>query len=311
MQVARGLKRGDVLEYSLKQLRSGLSLAIVANIIWGVAALFWVETRPVDPVDVVAHRAIWTLPIATVFLLFARRLRSTWSLIRVGSTFLWSLLAAGLLSVNWGVFVYAVTAGRATEASLGYFMLPLLTIVVGRVVFHEALGVTQRVAIGLAIVAVLVQVFSYGSLPWISLAVSSSFGFYGAIRKKISADTIQGLFIETLCMFPFALAWFWVTGGAGMGIYGWKVDMFLILSGVYTAAPLLTYIAAARLLPLSVVGYTSYLGPSLQLLVAQTVLGETIDFVTVVSFGLVWLGVLMVSGRGLLQMRRRRIGGDT
>jgi len=299
------------LEYSLQQLRSGLSLAIVANVIWGVAALFWVETRPVDAVDVVAHRAIWTLPIATLILLFARRLRSTWSLMRVGSTFFWSLMAASLLSVNWGVFVYAVTVGRATEASLGYFMLPLLTIVVGRVVFEEALGGVQRFAIGLAIVAVLVQLFSYGSLPWISLAVSSSFALYGAIRKKIAADTIQGLFIETLCMFPFALAWFYITDGAGLGVYGWKVDMFLILSGIYTAAPLLTYIAAARLLPLSVVGYTSYLGPSLQLLVAQTVLGETIDFVTVVSFGLVWLGVLMVSGRGLLQMRRRRIGGDT
>ncbi len=273
------------LEYSVQQLRTGLSLAIVANVIWGVAALFWVETRPVDAVDVVAHRAIWTLPIATMILLFAR--------------------------VNWGVFVYAVTVGRATEASLGYFMLPLLTIVVGRVVFEEALGGVQRVAIGLAIVAVLVQLFSYGSLPWISLAVSSSFALYGAIRKKIAADTIQGLFIETLCMFPFALAWFSMTGGAGLGVYGWKVDMFLILSGVYTAAPLLTYIAAARLLPLSVVGYTSYLGPSLQLLVAQTVLGETIDFVTVVSFGLVWLGVLMVSGRGLLQMRRRRMGSNT
>ena len=296
------------LEYSPQQLRSGLSLAIVANIIWGVAALFWIETRPVDAVDVVAHRAIWTLPIATLILLFARRLRSTWSLVRVGSTFLWSLLAACLLSVNWGVFVYAVAVGRATEASLGYFMLPLLTILVGRLVFHEALGLTQRVAIGLAIVAVLVQVFSYGSLPWISLAVSSSFALYGAIRKKIAADTIQGLFIETLCMFPFALAWLLITGGAGMGIHGWKVDMFLFLSGFYTAAPLLTYIAAARLLPLSVVGYTSYLGPSLQLLVAQTVLGESIDIVTVLSFGLVWLGVLLVSGRGLLQMRRRRKG---
>ena len=272
------------------------------------AALFWIETRPVDAVDVVAHRAIWTLPIATLILLFARRLRSTWSLVRVGSTFLWSLLAACLLSVNWGVFVYAVAVGRATEASLGYFMLPLLTILVGRLVFHEALGLTQRVAIGLAIVAVLVQVFSYGSLPWISLAVSSSFALYGAIRKKIAADTIQGLFIETLCMFPFALAWLLITGGAGMGIHGWKVDMFLFLSGFYTAAPLLTYIAAARLLPLSVVGYTSYLGPSLQLLVAQTVLGESIDIVTVLSFGLVWLGVLLVSGRGLLQMRQRRKG---
>lgn len=293
------------LEYTSQQLRAGLSLAIFANVIWGVSALFWVQTQPVGAIDVVAHRAIWCLPVATAILIFAGRLRTTWDLMQIGSTFWWSLLAAALLSVNWGVFVYAVIMGRATEASLGYFMLPLLTIVVGRLVFHETLDLAQRVAIALAICAVAVQLFSYGSLPWVSLTVASSFALYGAIRKKIAADTIQGLFIETLCMSPFAVFWLLVTAGAGMGIHGWKVDIFLLLSGLYTAAPLLTYIAAARLLPLSVVGYTSYLGPSLQLLVAQTVLGESIDTVTVISFGLVWLGVVLVSGRGLLKMSRR------
>lgn len=293
------------MEYSAQQLRYGLSLAIVANIIWGLAALFWIETKPVDAIDVVAHRAIWSLPIALMIVLLTGRLRSTWALMRVPSTFFWSLLAAALLSMNWGVFVYAVTVGRATEASLGYFMLPLLTIAVGRLVFHETLGTTQRLAIALAIFAVGIQLFSYGALPWISLVVSISFALYGVIRKKIAADTIQGLFIETLCMSPFALAWLWITGGGGVGIHGWRVDTFLLLAGVYTTAPLLTYIAAARLLPLSVVGYTSYLGPSLQLLVAQTVLGETIDVVTMMSFSFVWLGVLLVSGGGLVRMRRR------
>ncbi|MDA8553993.1 EamA family transporter RarD [Luminiphilus sp.] len=293
------------MEYSAQQLRYGLTLAIVANIIWGLAALFWIETKPVDAIDVVAHRAIWSLPIALMIVLLTGRLRSTWALMRVPSTFFWSLLAAVLLSMNWGVFVYAVTVGRATEASLGYFMLPLLTIAVGRLVFHETLGTTQRLAIALAIFAVGIQLFSYGALPWISLVVSISFALYGVIRKKIAADTIQGLFIETLCMSPFALAWLWITGGGGVGIHGWRVDTFLLLAGVYTTAPLLTYIAAARLLPLSVVGYTSYLGPSLQLLVAQTVLGETIDVVTMVSFSFVWLGVLLVSGGGLVRMRRR------
>ncbi|MBT6351337.1 MAG: EamA family transporter RarD [Halieaceae bacterium] len=293
------------MEYSAQQLRYGLTLAIVANIIWGLAALFWIETKPVDAIDVVAHRAIWSLPIALMIVLLTGRLRSTWALMRVPSTFFWSLLAAALLSMNWGVFVYAVTVGRATEASLGYFMLPLLTIAVGRLVFHETLGITQRLAIALAIFAVGIQLFSYGALPWISLVVSISFALYGVIRKKIAADTIQGLFIETLCMSPIALAWLWITGGGGVGIHGWRVDTFLLLAGVYTTAPLLTYIAAARLLPLSVVGYTSYLGPSLQLLVAQTVLGETIDVVTMVSFSFVWLGVLLVSGGGLVRMRRR------
>ena len=116
---------------------------------------------------------------------------------------------------------------------------------------------------------------------------------------------MQGLFIETLCMAPFALGWLWLTGGAGLGQHGLKVDSFLLLAGVYTTAPLLTYIAASRLLPLSVVGLTSYLGPSLQLLVAQTALGESIDTATATSFALVWMGVLLVSGQGLARFRKR------
>jgi chloramphenicol-sensitive protein RarD len=293
------------LDYSGQQLKMGLSLAVIANIIWGVAALYWIETQPVRAVDVVAHRAIWSLPIATGILLWMRRLPATWVLIKNRKTLLWSALGTLLLSSNWGVFVYAVNAGRATEASLGYFMLPLLTIIVGKFVFQETLSTAHRLAIALAVAAVVLQVAAYGSLPWVSLVVSTSFALYGAIRKNIVADSMQGLFIETLCMAPFALGWLWVTGGAGMGAHGLRVDMFLLLAGVYTTAPLLTYIAAARLLPLSIVGFTSYLGPTLQLLVAQTALGESIDLVTAASFGLVWIGVVLVSGQGLLRARRQ------
>ena len=237
-------------------------------------------------------------------LILAGRLSATWALLKQLKTLLWSLLGTVLLSLNWGVFVYAVSTGRATEASLGYFMLPLLTIIVGRVVFQEVLGLAQRIAVALALCAVLMQIASFGSLPWVSLVVSSSFALYGAMRKKIEADTMQGLFIETLCMAPFALAWLWATGGAGMGQHDIKVDVFLLMAGIFTAAPLLTYVAASRLLPLNIVGLTSYLGPSLQLLVAQTLLGESIDLVTAFSFALVWLGVLLVSGQGVMKRKR-------
>ena len=276
----------------------------MANIIWGVSALYWIETDPVSPADVVAHRAIWSLPVAALVLILAGRLSATWALLKQLKTLLWSLLGTVLLSLNWGVFVYAVSTGRATEASLGYFMLPLLTIIVGRVVFQVVLGMAQRIAVALALCAVLMQIVSFGSLPWVSLVVSSSFALYGAMRKKIEADTMQGLFIETLCMAPFALAWLWATGGAGMGQHGIKVDVFLLMAGIFTTAPLLTYVAASRLLPLNIVGLTSYLGPSLQLLVAQTLLGESIDLVTAFSFALVWLGVLLVSGQGVMKRKR-------
>ena len=292
-------------QYTAQELKTGLSLAVIANVIWGVAALYWVETAPVRPQDVVAHRAIWSLPVAAAVLIWAGRMRATWLLVRVPSLLAWSALGTVLLSLNWGVFVYAVSNGRATEASLGYFMLPLLTILVGKVAFKEVMGTAQWIAVLLAVVAVTLQLWACGSLPWISLVVASSFALYGAIRKKIVADTMEGLFIETLCMAPFALGWLWLTGGAGMGQHGLKVDSFLLLAGVYTTAPLLTYIAASRLLPLNVVGFTAYLGPSLQLLVAQTALGESIDTATATSFALVWMGVLLVSGQGLARFRKR------
>jgi chloramphenicol-sensitive protein RarD len=294
-----------VLQYSPDQLRTGLTLAVVANIIWGVAALYWIETQPVAPVDVVAHRAVWSFPIALLMLVILGRVRETLELFKSMATLAWSVLATLLLSINWGVFVYAVTEGRATEASLGYFMLPLLTVMLGSLVFKETLGRAQRAAIVMAITAVVLQLVAYGSLPWISLVVSSSFAMYGAIRKNIRADTLQGLFLETLCMAPFALLWLWLTNGAGMGAHGIKVDLFLMLAGIYTTAPLLTYVAASRLLPLNVVGLTSYLGPTMQLLVAQTVLGETIDTVTLISFALVWVGVLLVSSQGIAGLWRR------
>ena len=292
------------MDVSAQQLRKGLALAVMANIIWGVSALYWIETDPVSPADVVAHRAIWSLPVAAMVLILASRLSATWALLKQLKTLLWSLLGTVLLSLNWGVFVYAVSTGRATEASLGYFMLPLLTIIVGKVVFQEVLGLAQCIAVALALCAVLIQIVSFGSLPWVSLVVSSSFALYGAMRKKIEADTMQGLFIETLCMAPFALAWLWATGGAGMGQHGMKVDVFLLMAGMFTTAPLLTYVAASRLLPLNIVGLTSYLGPSLQLLVAQTLLGESIDLVTALSFALVWLGVLLVSGQCVIKRER-------
>jgi len=303
------LNREPVLEVSSQQLRTGLLLAVIANLIWGLAALFWSETALVSPVDVVAHRAVWSLPVALLALLWVGRLRTTLSLLRVPRILLWSALGTLLLALNWGVFVYAVFAGRATDASLGYFMLPLLTVLVGKLAFDEVLGAAQRIAICLAISAVVIQLIAHGSLPWISLVVSTSFALYGAIRKKIEADTLQGLFIEMLCMAPFALTWLWMTDGAGLGQHGLRVDIFLLLGGIYTTAPLLTYIAATRLLPLKIVGLTSYLGPSLQLLVAQTLLGETIDAVTAASFGLVWVGVLLASGQGLLRLQRRPLRG--
>lgn len=252
-----------------------------------------------------AHRALWTLPATLLVLIVMARVRSSLALFVKPKVIMWGLLASALLAVNWGTFLYAVTSEKATEASLGYFMLPLLTIAVGMVVFGERPKRAQQIAIGLAILAVSLQLLAYGKLPWVSLTVALTFAVYGAIRKQIEADAIEGLFLEALCMAPFAAVWLVVYQGAGMGVHGLKVDLFLIFSGVYTAVPLLTFVAASRMLQLTTIGFLTYVGPSLQLFVAQVVLKEPIDTVTVATFGLVWLGVILVTADAWRQGRRK------
>lgn len=273
----------------------GILLALSANFIWGVAALYWIQTKPVGPIDVMAHRALWTLPVTFLIVLYFGRLNDTLALMRSLKFALWIALAALMLTINWGVYVFAVTNERATEASLGYFMLPLLTIALGIFMLGERPKPVHILAITLAAIAVLVQLLAYGSLPWVSLTLALSFALYGAIRKQISADSMQGLFLESLCMAPFAAIWIFSHAGAGMGMHGLKVDLLLIFAGVFTAAPLLTYVSATRLLPLSTIGLLTYVGPSIQLLVAVFVLKEPVTAVTIATFGLVWLGVIAVS----------------
>lgn len=284
----------------------GILLALIANFIWGIAALYWIQTKPIGPVDVMAHRALWTLPVTFFIVLFFGRLSETLALMRSLKFCFWIALAALMLTINWGVYVFAVTNERATEASLGYFMLPLLTIALGVFMFGERPKPVHILAILLATIAVLVQLFAYGSLPWVSLTLAMSFALYGAIRKQISADSMQGLFLESLCMAPFAAIWILSHDGAGMGVHGLKVDLFLLCAGAFTAAPLLTYVAATRVLALSTIGLLTYVGPTIQLIVALFVLKEPITTITIATFGLVWLGVIAVTVEAGYSARKLR-----
>lgn len=288
------------------QRRLGIALALIANSVWGCAALYWVQTKPVAPLDVLAHRGVWTLPAVLIVLLVAGRFRSTMKLAGDFNTLKYTALAAALISVNWGVFLFAVTNGRATEASLGYFMLPILTAMAGVVVFRETPSRAQWLAMALAVVAVALQLVAVGTLPVISLTLSVSFALYSVIRKKIHADAIQGLFLESLFLMPAGLVWLFMNDGGGMLQYGLRTDLLLVGAGAITAIPLLTHVAAARILPMSTVGLLSYLGPSLQLLVAQTFLGESISLVTGLSFLIVWCGLALIVLDNLRTLRRQR-----
>ena len=287
--------------------RRGTLLGITAYLIWGFAALYWVQTEPVDARDLLAHRAVWSVPVVFVCLLFAGRLATALALFTRPRDLGMLAASAFFSAFNWGVFLWAVTNGHATDASLGYFLLPLINVLLGLTLFGESLDRAQKLAVLFALAAVALQVWNQGGLPLVALGVALSFGLYGAIRKGVNVESMEGLLVETVLMSPLAIAWLVWRDGGGFGEYGMKTDLLLLGSGVITAVPLMTYVAASRLLPLTALGLVFYIGPSMQLLVAVVFLGEPFDRVQLAAFALVWMGLVLVTADMIRQGRRRNL----
>ncbi|MEM1111139.1 MAG: EamA family transporter RarD [Pseudomonadota bacterium] len=290
----------------LTDRQRGLALGICAHMIWGLAALYWVQTEPVSAADLLAHRALWSMPVVLLVLLALGTLRDALAVLRQPRALLIMFCAALSSAGNWGVFLWAVTNEQATQASLGYFLLPLLNVFIGMAIFGERLVGAQKIAVSLAAVAVLVQVAYHGSFPWVAVGLATTFGLYGAIRKGVSIGSVEGFLIETLFMVPFALAWLIYAGGGGLGQHGLRVDAFLLGAGLMTAIPLITYVSSSRLMALTDLGLVFYIGPTVQLIVAVTYLGEPFDRVQLVAFSLVWIGLLIVTADTLRLYRKRK-----
>jgi chloramphenicol-sensitive protein RarD len=275
-------------------------------LIWGVAALYWIQTQPVDARDLLAHRALWSLPFILLCLVIVGRGRlfAALALFRQPRTIGILACAACCSALNWVIFLWAVTHGRAAEASLGYFLLPLVNVAIGLTVFRETIDTPQKLGIAFAVAAVLLQLVYHGGLPWVALALPLSFGLYSAIRKAVRVESLEGALLEALLMAPVAIAWLVYRDGGGLGLYGTRVDLFLLGAGAFTAVPLISYVAASRLLPLTALGLVFYIGPTTQLLVAVVVFGEPLDTVQIIAFGLVWVGLALVT---LDSLRRARV----
>lgn len=284
----------------------GTLLGVTAYLIWGFAALYWVQLQVIDTRDLLAHRVVWTVFAVVLTLMIAGRLGATLRLLRQPRTMAIMAAAAFFSAANWGVFIWAVTHEQAMEASLGYFLLPLINVVIGLTIFGERIDTAQKWGIGFAVAAVLVQVVYYGGLPVVALSLALSFGLYGAIRKGIAIESMEGLLLEALLMLPFAIAWLVYRDGGGFGDHGIKIDLLLIGAGFYSAVPLMTYVAASRLLPLTALGLVFYIGPTAQLIVAYWVFGEPLVPAQMVAFGLVWVGLFVVTADGYRRARRVR-----
>ena len=291
----------------------GVYFALAAYGFWGVAPIYFKLLDQVSVLEILSHRVIWSLALLFGILVYTRQLSSLRiDLHKVGLC----LITAILLSLNWLIFIYAVIDDNIVEASLGYFINPLVSVFLGMIFLRESLRPLQWIAIGMAIFGIVFQLVAYGSLPWISVALAFSFGFYGLIRKSMQLPAIAGLTLETLWMLPVALtylAWIYSHGNYSFGQVGYNIDLLLIMGGVVTSFPLLCFAAAVGRLSLTSVGMIQYLAPSLSLLIAVLLYGEPFGYERQVTFACIWAALLMFSGETLYHHRRinRRLTAET
>ena len=282
-----------------------MAAAIGAYSIWGLFPAFWPLLEPAVPVEVLAHRIMWTAVLMVAVISVTRG----WSQLRALRPRGWAMVAVAgaLITVNWGLYIYAVFAGHVVEAALGYFVSPLVSVLLGVVVLRERLGRVQWAAVALGAAAVVVIAIEAGQLPWIALGLASSFGVYGLLKSMIPLSASAGVTAESLVLAPFAIATlvaFDVSGAGTLTGHGVGHVLLLIVSGPVTAIPLMLYAAAARRVPLSTIGVLMYLNPILQFLWGVLVVGEAMHATRWIGFVLVWVA-LAVFTVDLLRARRK------
>lgn len=281
----------------------GVLFTVLAFIIWGLFPLYWKSLHGIDALQIISHRIVWSGVFVAVILM----LQKNWSWLlpsiknpRVLGVFALSSL---LLSLNWLLYIWAVNENRVVDASLGYFINPLLNVLLGRLFLGEQLSRSQSFAIGLAAIGVLWITIAAGTLPWIALCLGLSFGVYGLLRKKASLPSLEGLALETFLMAPFAIAallWFQFQGHGALGNISWNIDALLMGAGVVTALPLLMFASGARTLKLATVGVIQYIGPTLQLLLGVWLYQEPFGMDRMIGFSLIWTALIIYSASGLM-----------
>ncbi|MDQ3527682.1 MAG: EamA family transporter RarD [Actinomycetota bacterium] len=293
------------------EISRGTAYGLAAYGIWGLFPLFFATLRPAGPVEILAHRVLWTVVVCLIALAVLGQLRWVRRLLR-RPRLVAAVAAAGLLiACNWTIYTFAVLTGHVTEAALGYFLNPLVTVGLGVLVLHETLRVGQWVAVGIGGLAAVYLTFDYGAPPWISLSLALSFASYGLLKKRVGTtlSAWQSLTGESLFVVPFAVAivvWLGVTGASTFTTEGTGHALLLVACGPATALPLLLFAAAARRVPLVTVGLLQFLTPVLQLLCGVLLLGESLPVSRWVGFGLVWIALLVLSVDSLRAAGRAR-----
>ena len=290
--------------------RNGLLSATAAYGLWGLLPAYFVALSPSGPVEILGWRIVLSLIFCVLILAAMRGISRVFGLLSSRRILGWSVVAAALIFVNWAVYVYASLNQFIVEAALGYFINPLVTVGLGVVVLKEKLRPAQWGALGLALVAVIVLAVGYGSVPYISLILAFSFGFYGFVKNRLGpgVKSLDSLTLETLWLSPIAvglLVFVWFQGEFSLGSLGIGHTVLLLMAGAVTSIPLLFFGAAVRRLPLSILGLMQYLAPVLQFLFGVIVMNEPMPPERWAGFGLVWIALIILSADALARSRNR------
>lgn len=284
--------------------REGIAAALAAYTLWGLVPVFFKQLASVPALEIIAHRVLWSLLLLGGVLAVRGRLGAAWMAAQNPRILARVALASTLIVINWLTFVWAVNVNRVLETSLGYFITPLVSVVLAVLVLGERLRTRQWLAVALAACGVALEGWRIGGLPWVSLVLAGSFGLYGLLRKQLPLDAAGGLLLETACAAPVAglyLLWLGAAGQFGSAV---TIDLLLIASGAVTAVPLLLFAVGARRLPLVTLGFLQYVAPSLTFLLAIFYYGEPMDVSRLLAFAAIWTGLALYSTDLLLHRRR-------
>ena len=287
---------------------TGFWSGVAAYTIWGLVPLYWKLLTHVPAIQVLGHRIVWSLAVLIMLVAVLRRGSGRTALASVSRRVVGLYaIAAGLIAVNWFLYIYAVNAGFIVETSLGYYITPLVNVLFGVLFFHERMRPAQWVSIALATTGVVQLTFAYGALPWIAFGLAASFGSYGLAKKKAPLDPVEGLTLETAILAPIAILYLVILHRAGEGAFlrtGAISDALMIGGGVVTTVPLLLFAAAVRTVPLSVIGILQYVGPTLQFLLGVFVYDEPFSHSQLIGFSIVWAALAIYAGDSLRARRR-------
>jgi chloramphenicol-sensitive protein RarD len=273
----------------------GVIAMALACTVWGLSPLFYALLAHVPPMEVLAHRTLWSLLIFAVVLAVQRRLSALPRALDTPRKFGLVALSAAMISVNWFLFIYAVGIGRTLEASLGYYIYPLVAVAIGAVVLGETLGRLQSVAVAIAVVAVVVLTIGLGTPPWISLTLATSFGIYGLLKRWVQAGPVVSVTSEVLLFLPLATGYLiWAASSGGLTISTRDLVLF-VASGPMTAVPLMLFSYAAKRVRMATVGLIQYVNPSLQFAVAVLILNEVVTLWHMIAFPLIWVALTVYS----------------